>query len=110
MYAKAQIECEEMTLIGKKHYESLKLKPKCLICGGDNVNANNWDKDKFNVLIHLFPPVADARLQDLKLPPRTVVYSLLHMCSKAENTDDRIPKAVNKRCSYYCKMSINMRH
>jgi len=45
LYAKAQIECEEMTLIGKKHYESLKLKPKCLICGGDNVNANNWDKD-----------------------------------------------------------------
>lgn len=45
LYAKAQIECEQMTLIGKEHYESLKLKPKCLICGGDNVSPNNWDKD-----------------------------------------------------------------
>ena len=45
LYAKAQVECEQMTLAGKEHYDSLNLKPKCLICGGDNVSQKNWDND-----------------------------------------------------------------
>lgn len=45
LYEQAQSKCEQVTREVKEHYQSLNLKPKCLICGGENVSLNNWDED-----------------------------------------------------------------